>query len=110
MLLLAIGIPLYGSYSKLKTRIVTICDKEAVSDSNGGHQYRVYTSGGTFRVSDTIVDGARFNSADVYGRLQRGKTYRLTYYGYRFGFTSSFPNIKSATLLPPDQQQPNACD
>lgn len=101
--------PLYANYSHIRTRVATICKTDAPTTSSGGHQYRVYTNVGTFRISDTVVDGARFNSADLYGRLQPGKTYQLTYYGWRSGFLSSFPNIKSAKLLPPDQQRPNAC-
>jgi len=92
----AIGIPTFTSYSTTRSDIVTICNKEAVA-TKSGHEYRVYTSNGTFVVKDHIVNGSRFNSADVYGKLASGKTYNLTYYGWRNGFFSAFENIIDAT-------------
>jgi hypothetical protein len=69
----------------------TVTGKESVR-SGKGNQYRVYTSCGTLKVSDAVVIW-RFDSADVYGAIQPGKTYRFKTGGYRVGFFSMFPNV-----------------
>ncbi|HVX58140.1 MAG TPA: hypothetical protein VG964_00195 [Candidatus Saccharimonadales bacterium] len=107
----AIAVPAVMSYTKQKEKVVTICDKERTVKSDGsGAEYRIYTDHGTFVMKDTFIGGFRYNTADAYGRLRVGKTYSIKYYGWRFGLTSSFPNITHATKLPPNQQQPHACD
>lgn len=101
-LILLAGV-LYASYSHEQTVLVKVCSKEAVatgSGSSSGHEYRVYTSNGTYVVKDHIVDGTRFNSADVYGRIQAGHTYALTVYGWRIGLFSMFQNIIGGHAVP----------
>ena len=87
--------------------VVTICGKESVQVGSGdsrSHQYRVYTSGQTYVVKDYYgSNGSRFNSADVYARIQVGKTYKIQSFGYRVGAASSFWNIETVT---PTQQEP----
>lgn len=55
----------------------------------------VYTADKTFKVGDSWTRG-RFNSADTYGMLRPGCSYRVTHYGYRLGLISAFPNIIAA--------------
>lgn len=78
----------------------TVTDKESVTVNSGDrphNQYRVYTDEcGTLTVGDTIAIG-RFDSADLYGKLQPGTTYTMETGGYRVGMFSMFPNIISAT-------------
>lgn len=107
VLAIIVSIPIIHSYTQQHTKTVTICSKESVAKESG-HEYRVYTDQGTYRVSDTFIGGARFKSADFYARLREGKTYVIDYYGWRVGFTSSFPNIRHATLA--QIQTPEACD
>jgi len=89
------------------TEIVTVCDKGSVETGSGdsrSHEYRIYTSGQVYTVKDYYgSNGARFNSADVYARIQVGKTYKIESFGYRIPATSSFWNIKSIELT---QQEP----
>ena len=106
---------IYRSYSAESVVVATVCGKEAVplSDSDGnnnGHEYRVYTSQGTFVVKDHFVNGIRTLSADTYGRIQPGVTYKITSYGWRNGLLSMFPNIEKAERVPDSEQQPKACD
>lgn len=90
----------FASYSHETTVYVKICSKEAVATGSTGHDYRVYTSNGTYVVKDHWIDGTRFNSADVYGRIQTGKDYALTVYGWRVGLFSMFQNIISGHEVP----------
>ena len=98
------GIKLASSYYATHHRTVVVCGKEAVAKDGGGHEYRVYTDKGTFVMTDSFV-AQRFSTADAYGRLQPNRTYDISYYGWRFGLTSSFPNITHYKLsirqLPP---------
>lgn len=57
--------------------------------------YKVWTDCGVFVVKDTLVHG-NWNSADLYGQLDEGHTYKLETFGPRNGFLSLFPNIVSA--------------
>lgn len=87
-----LGILLLASYAKTSEETFRITGKESVSTDDNGHEYRVYTTAGTFKVTDSIVH-PRFNSADVYGRLEAGQTYTCEVYGYRIPLFSSFKNI-----------------
>ena len=53
---------------------------------------RVYTSCGTFEISDVPLAG-HFSAGDVYGQLEEGETYSLVSRGWRVPFLSIFPSI-----------------
>ena len=90
------------------TEIVTICGKESVQKGRSDHEYRVYTSGATYVVEDYYGSGgSRFNSADIYGRIQVGETYIIKSYGYRVPWASTFWHIESVT--PTDQEPIGTC-
>lgn len=81
---------MYGNQTQTT---VTICGKESVQ-SGDSHEYRVYTSGGTYKVADyKAVQDQRFDSADLYGRLQVDASYTITTIGWRIPFFSVFQNI-----------------
>lgn len=85
------------AYASSSTQVVTICDKESVLTDDGS-EYRVYTSGGTYKVTDyRAAQGWRTDSADFYGGLQVGKTYKVTAIGWRVPWFSWFENITEAT-------------
>ena len=72
------------------------------------HEYRVYTSGESYVVKDYYgSNGSRFNSADVYARIQVGKTYKIQSFGYRVPAVSSFWNIE--TVVPSQQEPTGTC-
>jgi hypothetical protein len=55
--------------------------------------YQVYTRDcGTLRVEDNALQGV-WNSADLYGALESGKSYSITTVGVRMPFFSIFPTI-----------------
>lgn len=77
----------------------TVTDKYISVSGNGegtSSTKRVSTTCGEFKVEDELSQG-NWNSADVYGQIEVGKTYDFEAYGFRNGFLSSFPNINSAT-------------
>jgi hypothetical protein len=77
------------------TVIAQVRDKERVcnSTSEGSDcRYLVYTDQGTYAVEDSFIFW-RFNSSDVYGSIERGKTYSFYIVGWRIPFASVYPNI-----------------
>lgn len=84
---------LVGAYAKPHDRTVDVISKERVC-STDSCEYLVYTDTGTFKLADSYVHW-RFNTSDVYGKVKECTRYDITYYGYRFGFTSDYPNIIS---------------
>lgn len=69
----------------------TITSKEIYYNSNGS-KLLIFTDKTTYTVSDSIINW-RWDSADVYGKLEIGKTYSATLQGWRIPFLSMFPNI-----------------
>lgn len=82
----------------------TVTRTEVSVISNDGDAYtqkRVYTENcGVFTADDNLAHGV-WNSADIYGSIQEGKTYDFTASGIRFSspFFSWFPNIITATQV-----------
>lgn len=77
-----------------ETWIVTVTDKDRVSDKN---KYLVYTfdqqgESRVFEITDSLLK-FRFDSSDDYNRIEVGKTYRITTCGYRVPILSWYPNI-----------------
>lgn len=72
-----------------------VTSKDHSYTSKGTSVYRIYSSCGVFNVEDAPLVG-QFNSADTYGQILPGHTYRFTTYGFRNGFFSMFPNITKA--------------
>lgn len=83
-----------GNYYREETVTITVKDKERVVDSGGGEaRYLIWSEDGeTFENTDTLIKG-KFNSSDVYGQLERGKTYNCKVHGWRNGFFSMYRNI-----------------
>ena len=67
--------------------------KERVGDSDSS-KYLLFTESETFENSDIMILG-KFESSDIYGQLEDGKTYRATVCGYRIGFLSMYRNVVS---------------
>lgn len=69
----------------------TVTDKERITEAKSSY-YLVYTDKEVFTIQDSWVKW-RWNSSDVYGDLEIGKTYNLTVFGWRSGFLSLYRNI-----------------
>lgn len=92
--LFILGGNLIGSYYNEETVTLTVKDKERVVDRGGDEaRYLIWSEDGeTFENVDTLIKG-KFNSSDVYGQLERGKTYNCKVHGWRNGFFSMYRNI-----------------
>lgn len=88
--------------------VVTVVHKERVNKQESS-KYLIFTDKGTYSNADALFHG-KFNSSDIYGRIQIGERYRLTSYGWRIGVTSTYPNIIDATMVPKVPQQDNFSD
>jgi len=71
----------------------TLVGKERVGDSDSS-KYLLFTDDETFENSDIFIL-AKFESSDIYGQLEKGKTYRAKVCGYRIGFLSMYRNVIS---------------
>ncbi len=70
-------------------------DKERVTVRSGDdpkEKYLVFTENETFENTDSTLFW-KFNSSDVQGQLDRGKSYRVLVAGWRISFLSSYRNI-----------------
>ena len=82
-----------SAYLREETVSITIKDKERVVDRDGqGSRYLIWTDDETFENVDSLIKG-KFNSSDLYGKLEEGKTYDCKVYGWRNGFFSWYRNI-----------------
>lgn len=72
-------------------RSITVKDKESIS-TEYGHKYLIYCEGEVLSNEDSFVY-FKFNSADVYNRIERGKTYKCRIAGWRVPFLSMTENI-----------------
>lgn len=86
------------AYYNEETVTITVKDKERVVDRDGEEaRYLIWSdTGETFENVDTLIKG-KFNSSDLYGQLERGKTYDCIVHGWRNGFFSMYRNIISCT-------------
>lgn len=77
-----------------ETVTATIKDKE-VKRYKDKDRYLIFTDKGVFEDTDSWIE-LKFNSSDLYGKLERGKSYNLRVYGWRMPFLSKYRNITRA--------------
>lgn len=97
LLLCLIVFPIVQNFNE-QTYTITITDKERVND-NDSSKYLVFgkdPNGETmvFENTDTLLRG-KFDSSNIYGNLEIGKTYEITVVGFRVPFLSWYQNIIS---------------
>lgn len=87
------GCSLWFSSHKTRTLTITRLDDQARSSRHGnGHVYMVFTKQGVFEDTDSLLF-LKFNSSDVWGQLEVGRTYRCDTVGWRVPQFSWYPNI-----------------
>ncbi|QIG66028.1 hypothetical protein phiOC_p386 [Ochrobactrum phage vB_OspM_OC] len=79
----------YGSMQNLAN--IEITGKERIVTKEDS-KYLVFTKDEVFENTDTIFH-AKFNSSDLYGRINAGDICRMTVNGYRVPFLSMYRNI-----------------
>lgn len=73
----------------------TVTEKERVVTKNTS-KYIIFTEKEVFENTDSVWY-LKFNSSDIYGKLNKGETYKAKVYGFRVPFLSWYRNIVSIT-------------
>lgn len=93
-LAIAIGFSACVSFND-HTYTIEVTDKERVNYDDGG-KYLIYGHVGddtmVIENTDSLLRG-KFNSSDVYAKIEVGKTYEFTVVGYRIPILSNYENI-----------------
>lgn len=98
-IIICFGIPVFRAFDKvnhMRTMIVEVTDKN-IKRHGSQDKYLIYTKNDSgivevCEITDNVLSG-RFNSADLYGLIEIGKTYEFTVGGSRNHFLSWYPNI-----------------
>lgn len=93
------------TFEVLKTERIV----ESHSDDKGSHvtsKYLVFTDGETFENTDTMFYW-KWNSSDLYGRLEPGRSYRAKVYGWRVPMFSWYRNIVAVGPEEHNGESPN---
>lgn len=89
----------YGVHTSTQDVVIaTVLDKERVTNSYGKDaqsKFLVFTDVETFENTDSIW-ALKWNSSDIYGRIERNATCRFEVVGFRVPFLSMYRNILSA--------------
>ena len=96
ILVILITIPMSSNYYSEKSYKITVTGKE-VKNSIDDSKYLIFakTENGetkTFSIEDNVIKW-RWNSSDVYGDVEIGKTYEIKVIGWRIPIISSYENI-----------------
>lgn len=91
-------------------RNVTVTGKERITETDGegraSSKYLIFTDRETFENTDSFW-GWKFNSSDVYGKIEKGYVCDFRVVGWRVQFLSAYRNILQASCKKPDEKVPN---
>ena len=78
---------------------ITVTDKQ-IKISGKNDKYLIFAKLDTgkaevFEDTDSMIEG-KYNSSDIYGDLEKDKTYKIVVYGWRIPFWSMYRNIITA--------------
>lgn len=85
---------IYGNEQK----VTCIVNDKWIKRSNEKDIYLVSCDDEVYKITDLFFKG-KFNSSNIYTKLKKGKKYKLTVTGYRFGYFSSYQNINDYELI-----------
>lgn len=106
--LAVVAIP-YGLHNAtLEQTQIVVTGKERITERSGdsiSSKYLVFTDSETFENTDTIW-GWKWNSSDIYGKLEKGQICNVTVTGFRVPFLSWYRNIITANCQTPDSNLP----
>lgn len=81
------------TYGNIQSIEITVKDKYVKRSGSEEDKYLVVDSeGNTYEITDLTFIG-KWNSTDLYNKLEIGKTYKIETSGIRNGFLSMYPNI-----------------
>jgi hypothetical protein len=82
-------------YLTSETEVVKIIKTERINNQkNTDSQYLIYTDKGVYKNVDQWRIW-KFNSSDIYGKLEQGKVFKIKSYGFRITFFDIYPNINT---------------
>jgi len=87
-------------YMNPQTVVAKVINKERIYEKGGSEHksvksfYLIYTDVSEYKITDQFFYG-KFNSSNLYGKLEIGKTYEFEIRGFRIPILSMYPNIKS---------------
>ncbi len=90
--LTAMGIYLIALFNSKETISITVRDKERVCSSADDCDYLIFAEEGVYKNADAVL-ALKFNSSDLYNKLQPGQTYQVDVWGFRQPLLSMYPNI-----------------
>lgn len=76
--------------------IVEVTGKERIT-SRQTSKYLIFTKNETFQNTDFFLAG-KFDSSDIYGKIEKGNIYRFDVAGVRIPFFSMYRNIHRSRL------------
>ena len=103
-ILIVLGLCLINPIVKatnIRTVTATVTDK-TVKRKDSDDKYLVFTDQDTYEITDSLFMG-RFDSSDLYGKIEIGKTYEFEIGGKRVHILSWYPNIYQAKEVTPDE-------
>lgn len=81
------------TYGNIQSIEITVKDKYVKRSGSEEDKYLVVDSeGNAYEITDLTFIG-KWNSTDLYNKLEIGKTYKIETSGIRNGFLSMYPNI-----------------
>lgn len=90
-----IVIALILSFSNHTVKTITVKSKTEYSSGRAHYNMIIDTNGNTYFVTNSLFIGV-FNSAEIYGSMDVGKSYSVSTYGVRIPILGLFPNIVKA--------------
>ncbi len=96
------GVRMAYVYGTAEELTVKVNRTERITDQDGkGSRYLIFTEKETFENTDSFWY-FKFNSSDLYGRIETGKEYKILVSGIRIKFLSWYRNV--IVINPKDQQ------
>lgn len=92
-----IGIYVFVNYSSVEHTTITIKDKERITSGQDSY-YLVYTEDEVFKNIDSLFF-TKFDSSDVYRKLDVGKTYNVKVNWFRIPLFSMYRNILEVNVV-----------
>lgn len=86
-----IGFFFYLSRAQHDVVDITVKSKERIAEANDG-KYLIFTKDEVYENTDSLFYW-KFNSSDVYNKLEVGETYSCEVFNFRLEFLSMYKNI-----------------
>ena len=92
-----------GPHLVRETLTAKVTDKEVKRYGEDDSKYLIFTDKETFENTDSLLEW-KFNSSDVYGKIEKDQTYEFTVYGFRIPVLSIYRNVVDVKPVVVDQE------